>query len=396
MTLSRSPEGQRIEPPDPSWPGEPDHGGWYTEAEYRAAAQAMRESAEWRRPFDGRYRREFEEAFAGYVGAAFGVAMNSAGTGLDMAIAALDACPGDEVISCAINFPGTHLAVLGRGLRLVLCEPEPRSLNIDLERVPALLSPRTRAVLVTHMNGCPADVPRLERILSSAGRPDVRIVSDAARACGAAIGGQRVGSTGWLTVFSFQRKKAMTTLGEGGMITTSCPETAARLRRLQSFGAGVDWGTSYKMTEVQAAVGLVQLRRLDAMNDERIARAHARNELLAGHAALLLPEVPAGRRHVFSHYTLQLAEGAPAGVRDVLVERLALRHGVGCAIANPPTYLSNLLIADSTADQRPLPIADSAGERVFCPALHPRMTEDENRYVAEAVAGELDLALEEA
>lgn len=370
------------------WKGEPDLGGWYTEEECAAAEQAIRASMDWKAHYHPQYRRRFEEAFAAYVGTAHAVATNSAGTGLDMAMACLDARPGDEVVSCATNFPGTHLAVIGRGLRLVLSEPHPRTLNLDPADVAARITPRTRAVLVTHMNGLAADVDVIEQAIHEAARHHgnpPKIICDAARACGAASPLGRVGKTGWMTVFSFQRRKLMTTLGEGGMITTDCADVAAKLRRLQSFGGGVDWGTNYKMTEVQAAVGLVQLGRLDAMNDARIATAHERTRRLKDIAALTLPTAPTGYRHVYHLYSLLLHEQAEQQIRDRLVDRLAHEYRVGCVIANPPTYQSNQLIRRHTAGQGPFPTAERVGKRLFCPVLHPLMTAAENEYVADAI-----------
>jgi perosamine synthetase len=119
----------------PAFPAEPDHGSWFTEAEIAAAVAAIRESMDWRSVFPGRARIEaFEAAFAKYAGAKNAIAVNGAGTALDMAMRCLEFEMGDEVISCAINFPGTHLAVIGAGARLRLAEPDPLTLNISPQR----------------------------------------------------------------------------------------------------------------------------------------------------------------------------------------------------------------------------------------------------------------------
>jgi perosamine synthetase len=377
--------------PRVAWKGEPDLGGWYTEEELAAVEEAMRDASDWRRHFRPERIERFEDAFARYVGTRYAVSTNSGGTGLDIALACIDAAQGDEVISCALNFPGTHLSVIGRGLRLVLCEPDPRTLNADPYDVAERIGPRTRAILVTHMNGLAADMEALEDVVAEAGRRWGRtpvIVCDAARACGARGPTGRVGKSGLLTVFSFQRKKLLSTLGEGGMVTTDSEAAARRARRLRAFGDGEEWGSNYKLTEVQAAVGLVQLARLNRMNDERIARAEERTQLLRGSLAapvIILPEAPPGYRHVYYLYTLLLRSGLRTGLRELLVALLRRRFGVGCAIANPPTYLRSRLIREHIADQRPLPVAEDVGSRVFCPSLHPKMTGEENRYVVEAL-----------
>ncbi len=376
------------------WPGEPGMGGWYTAAEHTAAAVVMSEMIEWTHAYRRTHQEEFEEAFAGYTGAAYAVAVNSGGVAVDLAMACLGAQPGDEVISCAINFPGTHLAVLGAGLRLVLAEPDPATLNLDPADVATRMTRRTVAVLITHMNGLPADI---DAVTAAAARRAAelsiappRIVVDAARAPGAATPAGWVGGDGAaVTIFSFHRKKLMTTLGEGGMLTTDCPATAQALRRLRSFGHGQGWGSSYRMTEAQAAVGVVQLHRLEEMLAPRIALAHARSDQLAETEGITVPVEPAGFRHVYSLYTLICDPGWPPGTRD-RIRALLDEARVGTVIANPPTYAANQLIAERTAGQWPLPVTEHLAARLFCPALHPLMSEAENTRIATAVRTAID------
>ncbi|MGB6160968.1 MAG: aminotransferase class I/II-fold pyridoxal phosphate-dependent enzyme [Pseudonocardiaceae bacterium] len=376
------------------WPGEPGMGGWYTAAEHAAVAAVMTEMTGWTHAYRRIHQEAFEEAFAAYTGAAHAVAVNSGGVALDLAMACLDAQPGDEVISCAINFPGSHLAVLGAGLRLVLAEPDPRTLNLDPADVAVRMTGRTVAVLITHMNGLPADVGGITAAADVRARElgiaTPRIVVDAARAPGAATPAGRVGGDGaWITMFSFHRKKLMTTLGEGGMLTTGCAATARALRRLRSFGHGQVWGSSYRMTEAQAAVGVVQLGRLEEMLAPRITLAHARTGQLADVAGITLPVEPAGFRHVYSLYTVICDPCWPPGARD-RIHHLLGEARVGVVIANPPTYAVNRLIAERTAGQWPLPVAEDVAARLFCTALHPLMSAAENTRIATVVRAALD------
>jgi perosamine synthetase len=385
-------------PPD-SWPGEPGMGGWYTAAEHAAVATVMTEMTGWTHTYRRTHQEAFEEAFAAYTGAAHAVSVNSGGVGLDLAMACLDAQPGDEVISCAINFPGSHLAVLGAGLRLVLAEPDPLKLNLDPADVAARMSRRTVAVLITHMNGLPADIGALTAAAAlraaELGIAVPRIVVDAARTLGATTPTGRVGGDGaWITMFSFHRKKLMTTLGEGGMLTTGCAATAQALRRLRSFGHGQAWGSSYRMTEAQAAVGVVQLGRLEEMLTPRITLAHARTCQLVDADGIILPVEPAGFRHVYYLYTVICDSSWPPGTRD-RIRQLLDEHRVGTVIANPPTYAANRLIAERTAGQWPLPVAEDVAARLFCPALHPLMNEAENARIATAVRAAIDQARQE-
>lgn len=392
--------GSRCEP-EPTWPGEPGMGGHYTNAECAALMEVFREMGSWTTSYERRHQEAFETEFASHAGAAHAVVVNSGGVALDLAVAALDAEPGDEVISCAINFPGTHLSVLGAGLRLVLAEPNPVTLNLDPADIAHRMTRRTVAVLVTHMNGLPADLAAIGRTTgeraTELGIAGPRLIVDAARALGAATPTGPVGSEGWVTIFSFHRKKAMTTLGEGGMLTTGCAATARRLRQMRSFGDRECWGSSYRMTEFQAAVGQVQLQRLDSMNDTRIALAHARNNMLANHPGcadgLLLPIEPAGYRHVYYLYNLLLSPAQAAslapGARGRLRERLHQVHRVGTVVANPPTYFTHRFIRTSTAGQAPLPVAEDVADRLLCLPVHPLITQQENTRIAEAVAESL-------
>ncbi|MGH3591850.1 MAG: DegT/DnrJ/EryC1/StrS family aminotransferase, partial [Pseudonocardiaceae bacterium] len=342
-----------------NWPGESGMGGWYTDAEHAAVAAVMTEMTGWTHAYRRTHQEAFEEAFTDYTGAAHAVAVNSGGVALDLAMACLDARSGDEVISCAINFPGSHLAVLGAGLRLVLAEPDPRTLNLDPAEVAAKMTRRTVAVLITHMNGLPADLGSITAAATlraaELGIAIPRIVVDAARATGAATPSGRVGGDGaWITMFSFHRKKLMTTLGEGGMLTTDCATTAHALRRLRSFGQGQVWGSSYRMTEAQAAVGVVQLHRLEEMLTPRIALARARTSQLADVDGITLPVEPPGYRHIYYLYTVIGDPTWRPGTRD-RIRHLLAEARVGTVIANPPTYAANQLIAQRTAGQWPLP-----------------------------------------
>lgn len=382
-------------PGDGTWLGEPGLGGWYTTAETQALAEVAAAMPTWRHTYTREYQHAFEAAFAAHVGVAHAISVTSGGVALDLAMTALDATDGDEVISCAINFSGTHLAVLGRRLRLVLAEPDPDTLNLDPNEVGRRMTRRTVAIVVTHMNGLPADVGAIAAAATARaeelGIATPRIIVDAARACGAAspVGTVGAEAPAWVTMFSFHRKKLMTTLGEGGMLTTNDDHTAARLRRLRSFGHGQQWGSNYRMTEYAAAVGSVQLRRLEDMLAPRLRLARSRTALLVDTPGLTVPAEPAGYRHVYYLYTVLLDRGWPAGTRDRLRAMLDTA-GIGTVVANPPTYTANTLIADAVADQQPLRRAEDVAHRLLCPALHPLMSDADNTRVAETLSTAVD------
>jgi perosamine synthetase len=375
--------------PGPIWPGEPLLGGWYTEEEIEAVNKAIRDSMD---PTVGfgficREIEEFEAAFAAYCGTAEAVSINGAGTGLDMAMMCLDLEPGDEVIVPSINFRASALSVIGQGGQVVLGEVDPRTFNLDPADVVRKLTPRTRAIYPTHMNGLSAPMDDYLEIAEQHPHPKhgpLKVIGDAARACGGGYKGTKIGKKGWMTVFSFHTQKLMTTLGEGGAITTDDPEVARRLRSLRQFGGATGWGSNYKMTKVQAAVGLVQLRRLDEMIARRRQRAYERTEMLQGIPELTLPYEPPECEHTFYLYTLLVPPAWAGAKRDRLMAILQNEYGVGCVVANPPIHTTIPFIREHTAGQE-LPLSEELGARLFCVAIHPCMTEQENEYIAAAL-----------
>ncbi|WP_367132258.1 MULTISPECIES: DegT/DnrJ/EryC1/StrS family aminotransferase [Streptomyces] len=373
------------------WPVEPEQGGWYSRAEREAVRAVLAESDDWRVGWKAAgYVGAFEDAFAGYTGSRFAVAFNSGGTAMEMLLHYLQLDPGDEVISCAVNFVGPILAVIGQGGKPILAEPDPATLNLDPADVERVISRRTRAILVTHWNGAVAD---LRPFLDLANRhpnpvhgPPVVIV-DAARACGGRTpAGARVGAEGWATMFSFESKKLMTTFGQGGMITTDDQALVEQLRWLRTYGGTEHWGTNQMMTKPQAAVGLVQLARLDEMNNARIARAHQRTQGLAEVDELTLPSALHDRQHLYYRHNL-LVPGSWAGEgRDELMNTLAAEYGLGSIISDRPPYLFHSLIRTHTADQR-CPRAEQLTARLLCPCLHPRMSVAEIDEITDAIRG---------
>jgi dTDP-4-amino-4,6-dideoxygalactose transaminase len=218
-----------------TWPGEPGTGGWYTDAEHAALAHVLTEMPSWTSSYCCGHQEAFEAAFAPPTPARRSRSASTAAA--PPSTSRWPAwTPGAEVISCSINFPGTHLVVLGAGLRLVLAEPDPVTLNLDPAEVPRRMTARTVAILVhpghPHERQA-ADVAAITAAATARARElgiaVPRVVVDAARAAGATTPAGPVGSGAWVTMFSFHRKKAMTTLGEGGMLTTDCEATAHRV-----------------------------------------------------------------------------------------------------------------------------------------------------------------------
>jgi dTDP-4-amino-4,6-dideoxygalactose transaminase len=374
------------------WDGEPVLGSVFGEDEIAAAVEEMRAAGEPTRGFSGRSPAiaAFESAFAAYVGARHAVAINSAGPGLDMAMRYLRLQPGDEVIVPALNFVAAPMAVMGAGGQVVWGEVDPRTLQLDPNDVERRLTPRTVAIFPVHMNGLSAPMDDLSEIARRHPHPErgpLAVIGDAARACGGGYRGTKIGARGLLTVFSLHTMKNITTLGEGGMVTTDDDQVAAFFRATRFYGFGHDpdlWGSSNVMTSVQAAVGLVQLSKLEAFVAARRRLAAQRTEMLAGLPEITLPYEPEGCTHSYYLYTCLVPEHWAGQKRDQLLALLRDEYQVRCVIANRPVYLDRQVMRDHTPGQR-LPLSEQLGERLFCPPIHPAMTEADNEFVCAAL-----------
>ena len=369
--------------------GEPLLGGYYGEEEIEAMVRTVRASMD---PavgfgFSTEEMLTFEREFAEYCGVKHAISINGAGTGLDMAMMALDLEPGDEVIVPAINFKAAALSVIGQGGKVVWCDVDERTFQADPADVERRITARTRAIYPVHMNGLSAPMDELLEIAERHPHPKYgprKGIGDAARALGGGYQGGRIGKKGWCTVFSFHTQKNMTTLGEGGAITTDDDELAARLRAIRQFGGGYTWGTNYKMTKVQAAVGSVQLKRLPGFIEGRRRVAHERHRLLDGVPGLTLPFEPADCEHSFYLYTCLVPDAWAGAKRDRLCAIMRDEYGVGCVVANPPQYLQTPYLREMTPGQD-LPRSNRLAERLFCVSIHPCMTTAHNEWVCAAL-----------
>ena len=364
------------------------------DAEANAAADAVRSG--WLS--QGPRVQQFEAAVAAYVGAKHAVATSNCTTALHLALLAAGVGPGDEVICPSFSFIATANAVLYTGATPVFVDIDPRTYNLDPSLIEALITPRTRAIIPVDQIGLASDVPA---IMAIARRYGLAVVEDAAPALGATVGAARVGNLADLTCFSFHPRKSITT-GEGGMVTTDDDAAAERLRRVRSHAASTsdlmrhqsgttdveayeELGYNYRMTDIQAAVGLVQLTRLDGILAERRRLAARYATLLGSDARLTIPYVPADRPHTYQSYCVWLHGVSRQAVMDHLAAQgIASRRGV-MAIHLEPLY--RRLQPDVS-----LPVTERASAETLLLPLYVGMTEGEQDEVVAAVREALDLA----
>jgi len=322
---------------------------------------------------------EFEERFAAYCGVGHAVAVSSGTMALWLALLAHDIGPGDEVITTPFSFIATGNAILYAGATPVFVDIDPETFNIDPAQVEAAITSRTRAILPVHLYGLPCDMPRLMAI---AARHHLAVIEDACQAHGAAIDGRRAGSFG-TGCFSFYATKNMTT-GEGGMLTTDDAAVADRARVLRAHGMRQRYyherlGYNFRMTDVQAALGLVQLERLPTLTTRRRANALFFGSALGDQPELFLPHVEPGYEHVYHQYTIRVP-----GTRDAFREGMTAR-GVGTDVYYPRTIPRQDVYRDLGYSDF-LPVAEAATQEVVSLPIHPALSPTELEQIAYAVA----------
>jgi perosamine synthetase len=355
------------------------------EEEAQAAADAVRSG--W--VAQGPRVAKFEQEFAALVGAGHGVAVSSCTTGLHLTLVLLGAGPGDEVIVPSLSFIATANAVRYVGATPVFADVDLATGNLTVETIDAVRTPRTRAVIAVHQGGVPFDTVALRKAAEGWG---IGLVEDAACAAGSTAYGQPAGAGAAIAAWSFHPRKVITT-GEGGMITIDDADQAARLRRLREHGMNVsaadrhaskqpvleaylETAYNYRMTDIQAAVGLVQLGRLPGLIAQRRELAARYHELLAGIDGLVPVRDPAyGQTNYQSFWVL--LDGFPAGRDEVLAELAAkgvsARRGIMAAHLEP-AYAGMI--------PGPLPVTERLTRESLILPLHHALTDDDQQYIA--------------
>jgi len=312
---------------------------------------------------------EFQNAVAEYTGAAHAIAVNSGTSGLHLCIRALRLGEGDEVIVPSFAFVAVANAVRYERAIPVFVDVDPETLNLDPAKVEAAITPRSRAILVVHTFGCPAD---LSSILSIAQRHGLLVIEDACEAIGAEYQGRKVGPLGDAGVFGFYPNKQITT-GEGGMIVTQSAELAALARALRNQGRSEsgEWlehgemGYNYRVSEINCALGIEQMKRLESILKKRDSVARGYHRRLSGNPELKLPPVDVpGRRISWFVYVVRLGAHFTQRQRDWIWKEMA-SCGIGCGRYFAPIHLQPIYASDPRHD---LPNTEwSAGRTLALP-----------------------------
>jgi dTDP-4-amino-4,6-dideoxygalactose transaminase len=342
------------------------------EAEIHAVAEVLRSG----HLAQGSRVQEFEERFAAMCGVRYAIATSSGTAALHTALLAHDIGPGDEVITTPFSFIASANAVLYTGARPVFADIDPLYLHIDPEQVEAKITARTRAILLVHLYGQACD---MDAITDIAERYSLVIIEDACQAHGAMFHGRCVGCFG-TGCFSFYATKNITT-AEGGIVTTNDPHIAERARMIRNHGMRQRYyhevlGYNFRMTDVQAAIGMVQMEHLEGWNRHRMANA----EFLSAHlAGVRIPAVRPHCVHVFHQYVVGVASD-----RDRLAQRLQ-EAGIGTAV-HYPAIIPHQPLYQQLGYKGEWPQAEFASRQVLSLPVHPGLSRMDLECIVQEVS----------
>ncbi|MBR0740747.1 DegT/DnrJ/EryC1/StrS family aminotransferase [Bradyrhizobium liaoningense] len=343
----------------------------------------------------------FEREFAAFVGAPFACAVSNCTTALQLALAALDVGPGDEVITASHSFIATANSIRNQGAVPVFVDVDPETYNIDPRRLADAITPRTRAIIAVHQMGMPCDLGALTAL---ADRHGITLIEDAACAAGSEIqikeNWERIGKPhGRIACFSFHPRKVITT-GEGGMLTTADAELDRKFRLLRQHGMSVPdtvrhgssqvifeeylvSGYNFRMTDMQAAIGRKQLERLPELVARRRAVAARYAELLGNFEGLRLPAEPKWAKSNWQSYCVRLPNRLDqrSVMQSLLDQGIATRRGIMCSHREPPYA--------KAAQRHDLRHSELAQDRSILLPIYAQMSEAEQLRVAEGLKAEL-------
>ncbi len=339
---------------------------------------------------------EFERSIGDYCGCKYAVAVNSGTSALDIAIQSLDLPKGTEVITTPFTFAATSNALLYNGLVPVYADISRDTRNIDPKDIRRKITGKTRAILFVDYAGQPCEITELREICCEY---DLFMIEDACHALGAAFKGKKIGSLSDMTIFSFHPVKLITS-GEGGMVTTNDSRLADTLRQLRSHGidktahhlseTGAPWaydmitlGKNYRITDIQAALGVSQAKKIDLFVQKRTRLSQLYHELLQDIPQIGLPMTRENVTHAWHLYTILLK-----GKRDAVFTALK-SHNIGVNLHYIPTYHFSYYLKFHPQDFSRYPVTEEVFHQVLTLPLYPELREEDIQFIAETLKKEI-------
>ena len=379
-------------------------GTLYGEEEEAAIVEVLRRGA----PTSGNTCDAFERAFAEYCGTRHARAVSNGTAALFLSLLGLGIGPGDRVLTTPLTWIATAAAGATLGAEVDFVDIDPKTYNLDPVRLAEKITPNTRAVIPVHLYGQCCD---MTAILALANEHGFAVIEDACHAPGAEYHGQKAGSLGATGCFSFHEQKNMSTLGEGGMIVTNDDARFERIALYRSHCTRVygestkycrldetrfpmgkrfwfqdfdDIGYNFRMTDIQAAVGLIQLRKLDEMNRRRIECAAWISDALAGVPGLTLPHVEADRIHVFHLYPIEIDPEAYGMSKEDFVFAMREQFGIKIGTHYIPLHYSTAF-RKRGFQKGMFPVTEAIAERLVTLPIHPRLSDEALQYLVDCI-----------
>ncbi|MGV3616337.1 MAG: DegT/DnrJ/EryC1/StrS family aminotransferase [Fimbriimonas sp.] len=378
----------------------------FEEDEVLAAAEVLRSGKV--NYWTGTQGREFEREFAAHFGVAHSIAMANGTLTLQAAIRVLGIGEGDEVVTTPRTFIGTSSSIVLEGARPVLAEVDRDSGNITAETIERVLTPRTKAIMPVHLAGWPCE---MDEIMALAKAHNLYVIEDCAQSHGALYKGKHLGSIGHIGSWSYCQDKIMTTGGEGGMIGTDDEALWSAMWSYKDHGKSYDavyhrehapgfrwlhetWGTNYRLTEPQSAIGRIQLRKLPSWTEARTRHAHIYESRLRPLTAIRMPEVPAHLTHAYYKLYGYVRPEAlrPDWSRDRIIAEFAARGIPALSGTCSEIYLERAFQDFGLAPAERFPIAQELGETSLMFLVHPTLTDDIVSRMADEIADVLTQA----
>jgi perosamine synthetase len=337
----------------------------------------------------------------------YGLAVTSATTGLTLAGIAAGIKPGDEVISTPISWIATSTAFSSLGAEMVFCDVDPRTLCLDPNQLENRITRKTKAIVPVHLYG---QCCEMDKIMQIANRHNLVVIEDCAHNPGGEYNGIKAGALGHMGVFSFHQQKNMSTLGEGGLVTTGSKEFYEKMLSYRSLCCRIygesdkylsidesqtpmgkeywkllfdDVGFNYRMTDAQASVGLEQLKKLEKHNQRRIELAQRLTEKLSGIPGLTLPYIDPKGKHVFHIYLLMIEKEFPLNKVDFMWE-MYTKKGIKVWSHYMPIHLTHPYL-EQGHEEGECPLAETAFKKYVSLPIHPRLTGEAIDYMADCI-----------
>jgi len=322
--------------------------------------------------------QKLEEEFAKFCGTKYAIAVNSGTSALHTALYALGIKPGDEVITTPFTFVATANSIIMQGATPIFADIDSKTFNLDPKDVEKKITEKTKAIIPVDLFGQIYDYSYIKEIAQKHG---LYILEDAAQAVGAELEGQKAGSFGDIGAFSLYATKNLIS-GEGGIITTNNEELMERAKMFRHHGQSektryeyYDLGYNYRMTDIQAAIALEQLKKIDSLNEKRIQNAFFLNQGLSNIKCLKVPYVNQGNKHVYHQYTVKITPEANL-TRDQVKEELTKR-GIGCAVYYPKPLHLHPFFKKMGYKEGDFPVAEEMSKRVLSLPVQPKLTKEE-------------------